>query len=96
MTRDHAHSISAAGPPASQRFLDRCQRYCRRLVIAASVAFQQIGTDPTSPLRENPPYVQLLDEPRERFSRREVVGIWVLTTELGVPAVRDRVTGNQN
>lgn len=76
-----------------------CERFrlsCRGLVIAASVALQQIGTDYASSIRDQPPYVQLLDEPPERFSERERVGQWVLTTDLIVTADGNRVTGNQN
>lgn len=92
MTTDHTRTIAGIQKGVGQRF----RFSCRSLVIAASVAFQQLGTEVAAPLREHPPYVQLLDEPPERFSQRELVGRWVLTTELAVPADNSRMTGNQN
>lgn len=81
-----------------QRLRDHCRSYCRGLIIAAGVAIQQIGPGPdlTTPHREHPAYVQVLDESPERFSERELVGRWVLTTHLRMPAGDDRMTGNQN
>ncbi len=81
---------------AEKRLRSRCQRYCRSLVIAASVALQQIGPDATSSMRENPPYVQLLEDPPERFSHKEIVGHSILTTEFAFPDDVDRRTGNPN
>lgn len=77
-------------------FGQRLRLSCRGLVIAASVALQQVGRDHASTVRDHPPYVQLLDEPPERFSECELVGRWVLTTNLMVPSSDSRVTGNQN
>lgn len=77
-------------------FGQRLRLSCRGLVIAASVALQQLGTEHAYSVRDQPPYVQLLDEPPERFSERELVGQWVLTTDLTVTAEGSRVTGNQN
>jgi len=81
---------------APKRLRSRCQRYCRSLVIAASVVLQQIGPNTTLPMRENPPYVQLLEEPPKRFSHKEVVGRSILTTELIVSDNADRETCNPN
>lgn len=81
---------------AEERLRSRCQRYCRGLLIAASVALQQIGPDASSSMRENPPYVQLLEGPPERFSPKEFVGHSILTTDFTFPADADRRTGNPN
>lgn len=92
MNVDYSRADAGGQKAVGQRF----RLSCRSLVIAASVALQQLGTDVTSPLREHPPYVQLLDEPPERFSERERVGRWVLTTELAVPEDGKRMTGSHN
>ncbi len=92
MTTNYTRTIASVQKGVGQRF----RLSCRSLVFAASVALQHVGADVASPLREHPPYVQLMDEPPERFSQRELVGRWVLTTELAVPADNSRMTGNQN
>lgn len=96
MIVDRVRPLSDAPESPGLRLRNRCQSYCRGVIIAAGVAFQQIGPDRITSLREHPPYVQLLEESPEVFSEREVVGRWVLTTGLQVPARDDRMTGNQN
>lgn len=87
--------IAEAGA-AEKQLRSRCQRYCRSLIIAASVAFQQFGPDQTSRLRENPPYVQLLEESPKRFSQKEIVGRSILTMDFIVPDDTNRKTGSLN
>lgn len=79
-----------------REFGQRVRLSCRGLMIAASVALQQFGTDNAPTQRDHPPYVQLLDDPPDRFSERELIGGLVLTTDLKVPADDSRMTGNQN
>lgn len=92
MTINGTRAIAGVPKAVGQRL----RLACRGMVIAASVVSQHIGTAPTTRLREHPPFVQLLEEPPDRFSQRELVGRCVLTTEFSVPADDCRVTGNRN
>lgn len=75
--------------PISPRFRGpgRLAHQWRGLVLAAGVAFQQLGHAPDRAERPLPPYVLLMPEEPDGFSVREVVGSHVLTELLDLDLI---------